>query len=55
MSLRFHPRRLLLALPQTDGDAAVDLDASNFTAFLQASQESFVVVEFFTHRSAPRL
>ncbi|CAD6332932.1 unnamed protein product [Miscanthus lutarioriparius] len=32
-----------------DGDAAVDLDASNFTAFLQASPESFAVVEFFAH------
>lgn len=38
-----------------DGDAAVDLDASNFTAFLQASPESFAVVEFFAHWSAPRL
>jgi hypothetical protein len=35
-----------------DGDAAVDLDASNFTAFLQASPESFAVVEFFAHWSA---
>ncbi|EES19913.1 hypothetical protein BDA96_09G236700 [Sorghum bicolor] len=32
-----------------DGDTAVDLDASNFTAFLQASPESFAVVEFFAH------
>ncbi|XP_072148784.1 sulfhydryl oxidase 1 isoform X1 [Setaria viridis] len=31
------------------GDAAVDLDAGNFTAFLQASPESFAVVEFFAH------
>ncbi|KAF8727478.1 hypothetical protein HU200_019086 [Digitaria exilis] len=31
------------------GDAAVDLDAGNFTAFLHASPESFAVVEFFAH------
>ena len=37
------------------GDAAVDLDASNFTAFLQSSPESSAVVEFFAHWSAPRL
>jgi hypothetical protein len=37
--------------------AAVDLngDASNFTAFPQASPELFTVVEFFAHWSAPRL
>jgi thiol oxidase len=35
------------------GDAAVDLDAGNFTDFLQASPESFAVVEFFAHWSAP--
>ena len=33
----------------------LDGDASNFTAFLQASPESFAVVEFFTHWSAPCL
>jgi len=39
------------------GDAAVDLDAANFTAFLHAAPESFAVVEFFAHChwSAPRL
>ncbi|KAJ1263977.1 hypothetical protein BS78_09G227800 [Paspalum vaginatum] len=31
------------------GDAAVDLDASNFTAFLQSAPESSAVVEFFAH------
>ncbi|KAG2617679.1 sulfhydryl oxidase 1-like isoform X1 [Panicum virgatum] len=31
------------------GDAAVDLDAANFTAFLHAAPESFAVVEFFAH------
>ncbi|KAL6609524.1 hypothetical protein ACP70R_039493 [Stipagrostis hirtigluma subsp. patula] len=32
-----------------DGDAAVDLNATNFDAFLKASPESFAVVEFFAH------
>jgi thiol oxidase len=27
----------------------VDVDESSFTAFLQASPESFVVMEFFAH------
>ncbi|CAN6345947.1 unnamed protein product [Urochloa humidicola] len=31
------------------GDAAVDLDAGNFTAFLHDAPESFAVVEFFAH------
>ncbi|GJM89677.1 hypothetical protein PR202_ga05886 [Eleusine coracana subsp. coracana] len=32
-----------------DGDAAIDLNATNFDAFLKASPESFAVVEFFAH------
>ncbi|XP_062232074.1 sulfhydryl oxidase 1-like isoform X2 [Phragmites australis] len=32
-----------------DADAAVDLNATNFGAFLKASPESFAVVEFFAH------
>jgi thiol oxidase len=40
---------------RADGDAAVDLNATNFDAFLKASPESFAVVEFFAHWSAPRL
>ncbi|KAL6618828.1 hypothetical protein ACP70R_033967 [Stipagrostis hirtigluma subsp. patula] len=34
-----------------DGDAAVDLNATNFDAILKASPESFAVVEFFAHCS----
>jgi hypothetical protein len=37
------------------GDAAVDLNDTNFDAFLKASPESFAVVEFFAHWSASRL
>lgn len=35
--------------PSLGGSKATDGDVSNFTAFLQASPKSFVVVEFFTH------
>jgi hypothetical protein len=38
--------------PSLGGSKATDGDVSNFTAFLQASPKSFVVVEFFTHWSA---
>ncbi|TVT98797.1 hypothetical protein EJB05_55886 [Eragrostis curvula] len=31
------------------GDAAIDLNTTNFDAFLKASPESFAVVEFFAH------
>lgn len=32
-----------------EGDAAVDLNGTNFDAFLAASREPFAVVEFFAH------
>jgi thiol oxidase len=34
-----------------EGDAAVDLNVTNFDAFLAASREPFAVVEFFAHWS----
>jgi hypothetical protein len=41
------------AAAAAQGDAAVDLNATTFDAFLGAVREPFVVVEFFAHWSAP--
>jgi thiol oxidase len=37
------------------GDAAVDLNATGFDAFLGAAREPFAVVEFFAHWSVSTL
>jgi thiol oxidase len=40
---------------EVDADAAVDLNATNFDAFLKASLEPWAVVEFFAHWFDSRL
>jgi hypothetical protein len=39
---------------QANGDVAINLNATNFKAFINASPKSFTVVKFFAHWSELR-